>query len=93
MDSRAIADELTPAALEIVTAHKAQWLAELRGIDRLGLRLAWGIILRWVPRLVTVSVELFAFKFEKMTIGEIVEALRGVRHTAAYVRPGPSSRE
>jgi hypothetical protein len=85
MDSRAIAEELTPAALEIVEAHKAEWLAELRGIDRLGLRLAWGIILRWVPRLVTVSVELFAKRFASMTVGEIMEALFEIRKGAAYL--------
>jgi hypothetical protein len=85
MDSRAIADELTPAALQIVEAHKQEWLAELRGLDRLGLRLAWGIILRWVPRLLTISVELFAKRFASMTVGEVMEALFKIRKGAAYL--------
>jgi hypothetical protein len=38
-----------------------------------------------VPRLITISVELFAKRFAAMTVGEVMEALFKIRKGAAYL--------
>lgn len=70
-------DDLIPAVLEHVQAHREQFLAEFpAGVEKYLARAAWWIVLRLVPRLVRAAYAFYVLRIEHMEVGTLVDEIR-----------------
>jgi hypothetical protein len=88
MDARAWAVELQPQAAEILEAHKADLIGDLPWARRKLAEMLWPWLLFKLFTIIQCVVELLAARFGRMTLGEVAEALAGIRKTATYVPRG-----
>jgi hypothetical protein len=80
IDVKGLAAELAPVLQGLLAARRSELIA---AVERPLLRALVGPALTlvgwWLPVIVEIAIGLFAWKFEGMTIGQVIDALFAIR--------------